>query len=197
VTRRTVQMLDASYEKADLSDITSKCTHLSKEERTAPLKLLLQCEDLFDGTPGTWKGPEKAFKTCKDGVPHFARPFPVPQTHERTLKVEINRLVELGVLEWTAANEWAAPPFVVPRKNGSVRFASDFRKLNLWLQRAPCPTPKTQDLLHGLEGFMHHATMLNLIQTHGNIARLSRNGDVCPAHLCQHRNPGPGLSNPF
>jgi hypothetical protein len=32
VTRQTMQILDASYEKADLSDITWKCTCLSKEE---------------------------------------------------------------------------------------------------------------------------------------------------------------------
>jgi hypothetical protein len=63
------------------------------------------------------------------------------------------------VLEWTAANEWAAPIFVAPKKNGSVRFASDFRKLNAWLQRAPCPVPKIQGLvLHELEGFVHAAS---------------------------------------
>jgi hypothetical protein len=39
--RTTMQILDASYEKADLSDIMSKCTYLSKEERAALLKLLL------------------------------------------------------------------------------------------------------------------------------------------------------------
>jgi hypothetical protein len=69
VTRRTMQILDASYEKADLSDIISKCTYLSKEERTALLKLLLRYEGLFDGTLGAWNGPEMAFK------PYFARPF--------------------------------------------------------------------------------------------------------------------------
>jgi hypothetical protein len=42
VTRRTMQILDASYEKADLSDIISKCTYLSKKVRTALLKLLLR-----------------------------------------------------------------------------------------------------------------------------------------------------------
>jgi hypothetical protein len=75
--------------------------------------------------------------------------------------VDIDRLVKLGVLEWTTANEWAAPTFIIPKKNGSVRFISDFRKLNSWLQRAPYPIPKIQDLLHKLEGFMH-ATPLDL-----------------------------------
>jgi hypothetical protein len=70
----------------------------------------------------------------KDATPHFARPFPAPHVHEKTLKVEIDRLlVELGVLKWTRADEWAAPTFVVPKKDGSVRFASDFCKLNEWL----------------------------------------------------------------
>jgi hypothetical protein len=52
----------ASYEKADLSDIISKCTYLLKEEGTVLLKLLLRYEDLFDGTLGTWNGPEIASK---------------------------------------------------------------------------------------------------------------------------------------
>jgi hypothetical protein len=160
VTRRTMQILDASYEKADLSDIMSKCTCLSKEEeRTALLKLLLGHKDSFDGTLGTWNGPETAFKMNKDAAPYFAQPFRVPQMHEKTMKVEIDRLVKLSVLEWTAANEWAAPAFIIPKKNGSVRCVSDFGKLNSWLQRAPCPMPKTHDLPHKLEGFMCAASL--------------------------------------
>jgi hypothetical protein len=161
VTRRTMEILDASYEKADLYDITSKCTYLSKEERAALLKLLLRYEDLFDGTLGTWNGPEVALKLKKDAVPYFSRPFPVPHVHERTLKIEIDRLVKLGVLKWTKANEWAAPTFIIPKKDGRVRFISDFRKLNEWLKRAPYPIPKIQDLLHKLEGLMY-ATYIDL-----------------------------------
>jgi hypothetical protein len=66
----------------------------------------------------------------------------------KTLKVEIDRLVELGALEWTGANEWAVPTFIMPKKNRSVCFMSDFRKLNSWQQRAPYLIPKMQDSLH-------------------------------------------------
>jgi hypothetical protein len=54
----TMEILDASYEKANPHAIASKCTCLSPEERSALLKLLLRCEDPFDGTLGTWNGPE-------------------------------------------------------------------------------------------------------------------------------------------
>jgi hypothetical protein len=107
-------------------------------------------------------------KLRKDATPHFARPFPVPHIHEKTLKVEIDRLVELGVLKWTKADEWAAPTFLFPKKDGSVRFISDFRKLNEWLHRAPYPIPKLQDLLHELKGFMC-ATSLDLNMGHCHI----------------------------
>jgi hypothetical protein len=128
LTRRTMEILDVKYKKADLNAVVSKCTHISIKERTALLKLLLRYEDLFDGTLGTWNGPEIDLKVTKDAVPYFAKPFPVTQIHERTLKIEIDRLVKLGVLKWTKARDWAAPTFIIPKKDGSVNFISDFRK---------------------------------------------------------------------
>jgi hypothetical protein len=98
-TQRTMEILDASHEKADLRDVTSKCTCLPKEERAALLKLLLRHEDLFDDTLGTWNGPPAALKLKKDAAPHFAQPFSAPHVHERTLKIETDRLVKLGVLK--------------------------------------------------------------------------------------------------
>ena len=128
-----MEILNAKYEKANLSTIVSRCTYLKREERAALLKLLLRYEDLFDGTLRTWNRPEVEIKLKKDAVPYFSRPFPVPQVHEKTLKIELDRLVQLGVLKWTNAREWAAPTFIMPKKDGSVRFISDFCKLKEWV----------------------------------------------------------------
>jgi hypothetical protein len=48
---------------------------------------------------------------------------------------EIVRLVEIGVLEEDYSSEWASifPSFAVPKKNGTIRGVTDFRKLNLLL----------------------------------------------------------------
>ena len=36
----------------------------------------------------------------KEGAkPYHSRPFPIPKIHERTLKVELDRLIKLGVLK--------------------------------------------------------------------------------------------------
>ena len=64
----------------------------------------------------------------KDAQPYHARAYPIPQAHVRTLKVEVDRLCEVGVLKKVNRSEWAAPTFIIPKKDGSVRFISDFRE---------------------------------------------------------------------
>ena len=49
--------------------------------------------------------------------------------------------------------KWAAPTFIIPKKDGSVQFISDFRELNKRNKRKPFPIPKIQDMLLKLEGF--------------------------------------------
>ena len=67
----------------------------------------------------------------------------------------------IGVLKRVNHSEWAAPCFIIPKKDHSVRFLSDFRELNKRIKRYPYPIPNIQDLLLKLEGFQW-ATALDL-----------------------------------
>ena len=87
--------------------------------------------------------------------------FPVPHIHKETLKKEIERLVSLGVLRKCSDSEWGAPTFIIPNKNGTVRFISDFRKLNAQLKCKPYPILKISKMLQELEEFTY-ATALDL-----------------------------------
>jgi hypothetical protein len=44
--------------------------------------------------------------------------------------------VDIGVLEEDYSSEWASriPSFEIPKKNGTIRVVTDFRKLNLLLK---------------------------------------------------------------
>jgi hypothetical protein len=50
---------------------------------------------------------------------------------------------------------------MIPTKNGTARFISDFRKLNEMLKRKPYPIPKIAQMLQELEEFAY-ATSLDL-----------------------------------
>ena len=52
-TDRCIKILDAKYEKADLpSVVRDNCKHLSLDEQRKLLDLLMEYEDLFNGTLG-------------------------------------------------------------------------------------------------------------------------------------------------
>ncbi len=94
---------------------------------------------LFDGTLGSWRSEPYNIKLSDNIRLYHAKPFPIPRVHEQTLKVEPQRLCDIGVLKRINHSEWAAPTFVIPKKDGSVCFISDFRKLNKRIRRQPYP----------------------------------------------------------
>ena len=70
-------------------------------------------------------------------------------------------MVELRVLKRQPESEWGSPTFVIPKKNKTVRFLSDFREVNKQIIRRPFPIPKISSVLQEIEGFTY-ATALDL-----------------------------------
>jgi hypothetical protein len=55
LTDRAGKTLDAKYEKADLpSVVENNCVHLNLQQRMELPKLLMEFEELFNGTLGEW-----------------------------------------------------------------------------------------------------------------------------------------------
>ncbi len=96
------------------------CKHLSVPDQEKLLKLLTEFEDLFDGTLGDWDTEPVSLKLKEGAKPYHGRPFPTPKAHKETLKKEVQRLCELGILKWQPESEWALPSFIVPKQNQTV-----------------------------------------------------------------------------
>ena len=158
-TKRIKKILDANYEKADLNKIVDDLKYLDKNKQSKLLKLLKKYEPMFDGALGKYTGSTYKIELKDNIKPYHAKPFPIPKVHEPTLKKEVERLVKIGVLRKINNSEWAAPTFIIPKKNGTVRFISDFRELNKRIRRKPFPIPRIQDLLLKLEGFKYASSL--------------------------------------
>ena len=83
-------------------------------------------------------------------------------------------MVHLGVLEPVQESEWGSPTFIITKKDGCVRFMSDFRRLNAKIN----PVWRISDMLQNLEGFKY-ATSLDLNMGHYHIHLSNRLADMC------------------
>jgi hypothetical protein len=51
--------------------------------------------------------------------------------------------------------QWASPTFIVPKKDGRIRWVSDFRGLNKSLKRRQYPLPIIQDIITKHSGYKY------------------------------------------
>ena len=158
---RIQQTLDVKYAPADLEAECDKSEALTNEQKESLHSLLLKYEDLFDGTLGTWQTEPIELELKPEAKPYHGKPYPVPHSQEKKLKQEVEFLCDLKVLRKINNSKWAAPMFVIPKPDGTLRSLADFRELNKRIKRKPFPIPKIQDMLQKLLGFQW-ATSLDL-----------------------------------
>lgn len=159
MTNRATCILDVEYTKADLPKIVEECTHLDATDKNKLLRVLIKYKHLFDGTLGDFKVDPVKIELKKDAQPVQLRPFQVPHIRRGMFKKELDRLIQLGVLEERPNSPWSSPSFLIAKKDGQGRFLSDFRKLNNLIVRKPFPIPVILDVIQTLEGFKYATTL--------------------------------------
>jgi len=206
LTERASKILDSKYEKADLREVANKQTHLSKNDQDILHNTLKKYEHLFDGTLGEWNTEPVSFQFKEDVVPPSQTPYSTPRVHRETFRKELRRLCEIGVLKEVRESQWGTPTFIIPKKDGRVRFISDFRKLNQKLKRSPYPLPRIDDTLQQLEGFQYPTALdLNMGYYHIRLDPAAQDactivtefgkfayqrlpmGVLCPPHIFQSK----------
>eukprot|EP00957_Ditylum_brightwellii_P139604 10640117-Ditylum_brightwellii.AAC.1 len=93
-------ILEAKYEKADLKkEVDNNCPQLFSKQRKQLTKLLIKCEKLFDGTLGTWKNTKYDIELKLGVTPYHGRPYSISRAYEQQLRVKVEQLVQIGVLQ--------------------------------------------------------------------------------------------------
>ncbi len=92
------EILDAKYEQTDVAEVVKGLSHLNAHQKADLLWVLQEGNNMFDGTLGVY--PHKKVHIDIDPIakPVHSRSYPVPWINLKTLKKELNHLVEIGVL---------------------------------------------------------------------------------------------------
>ena len=123
------------YKPSNLQDIVDKCVYLLPFQRKQLYSLLNQFHNLFDRHLKTFKGPPVHLELIDNPAPVRRRPYTIPTSHLVVFKEELSRLISIGVIEKAQRSEWIARTFIVPKKDGRIRWITDIRGLNKSLCR--------------------------------------------------------------
>ena len=137
----------STYHPVNISTIIDKQTHLSVEDRDTLSVLLNKHTILFDGILKVYPHRLIHLDIQPNVTPWHLRAYPVAHIHLEVFKAELLRLCKIGILEICGASQWASPTLIIRKKDGSVRWVSDFRELNKVIQRRIYPLPCIQDIL--------------------------------------------------
>ena len=152
---------ESKYELTPTQEIVDAQKHLDSGQRADLFKVLDQFQPLFNGNLiaqgklPEFSGPKVSLELLPEAIPVRSRPYPVPAKHRDIFKLELDRLEQIGVLSRTGPQQWLSPTFIVPKKDGRVRWVSDFRALNKCLKRKVYNLPRIQDILKKRSGYRY------------------------------------------
>ncbi|KAG2190950.1 hypothetical protein INT47_009222 [Mucor saturninus] len=90
--------------------------------------------------------------------PIRSRPYRLTWEEDKALKMEINHLLELGLIR-PSQGLWTSPVFFVKKRDGGLRLVVDYRKLNQLTIKDAFPLPHIDDLLDSLGGATWFSTL--------------------------------------
>ena len=113
----------------------------------------MEFEDAFTTAEGQLGRTDLAQHTIEtgDAVPIKQRARRIPIHKRVAAQEEIDKMLERGVIQ-PSESPWASPIVLVTKKDGSLRFCIDYRKLNESTKKDAYPLPRIDDCLDALGG---------------------------------------------
>ena len=104
----------------------SNLNHVSLQEGSELSTLLDACSVLFPEGLGQIKGVTVKLYLKKGGRPRFCRARQVPYAIRDQVSLEIERQVNLGILEPVKFSSWAMPVVLIRKRDGTIRLCGDY-----------------------------------------------------------------------
>ena len=155
IDQHTADIQEAKYDRVDPAEVAGQQQHLTAKQRADLTQLFSRYERLFRGELGKYPGKQLRIEIDNTAIPVHTRAYSVPRAHEEVFKKELKHLVDLGVLRRCGRTDWAAGTFIIPKKDGRVRWISDFRALNKVVRRRVYPLPRIQEILTRRPGYQY------------------------------------------
>lgn len=124
---------------------------LSEEHKKALRELLLEFRTCFAQSSKVSQTPitQHRIITYDDARPIHQQPYRVSQKERAAIKEQVKEMIDDGVIQ-PSNSPWSSPVVLVKKKDGTLRFCVDYRKLNNVTKKDVYPLPRIDDSLDRL-----------------------------------------------
>eukprot|EP00057_Strongylocentrotus_purpuratus_P000907 XP_001186509.2 PREDICTED: uncharacterized protein LOC754648 [Strongylocentrotus purpuratus] len=102
--------------------------HLDDKQREEVNSLLREYEEVLTDMPGLTNLGKHDIKLVHK-EPIKSKPYPLPHALRGKVKEEVQKMIDVGIVE-SSSSPYASPVVMVKKKDGTIRFCCDYRKLN-------------------------------------------------------------------
>ena len=164
-----VEELQSKYKDIDDSlwegiplDLDIGLESLPKDRLRCLIGLLHEYRDLFADDKDAPSHVAPSMTThhirSENAAPISCAPRRVSPMQRNVIKNEIQKMLNAGIIR-PSESPWSSPVVLVPKKDGSVRFAIDYRKLNSVTTKDVYALPLIDDTLDSLSGACFFSTL--------------------------------------
>jgi len=115
-------------------------TDLIQQQKGQLKKLIKSFSDIFRKRNGRTKVLRHQIKLAPESKPYNSPPYRCVPAKRQIIEQNIKEMKEQGIIE-PSKSPWASPVVLAPKKDGSIRFCVDYRKLNSMTTRDAYPIP--------------------------------------------------------
>ena len=130
---------------------------LTSEQRKEVETLMKQYPDVLSSLPGRTDQIQHDIKLLTS-EPIRTKGYSIPYKTRSVMETEIQDMLDLGVIE-PSISPYSSPIVLVPKKDGSVRFCIDFRKLNKVMEFDAEPMPNMEEIINRMSGHKYFKKM--------------------------------------
>ena len=121
----------------------------STEYKTRLIEVLEKHSRMWDGHLGLIHATKHRIELTAEAKPVHQQPYRAGPTQREHEKKEVEKMLKAGVIE-PSTSEWAAPVVFAPKKDGTLRFCVDYRRLNAVTLRDSYPIPRMDECIDSL-----------------------------------------------
>lgn len=179
-----------------LSDPSKLLCHLTEEQGADIVILFQSFPQIFGDVP---KQTDVLYHdiNVRDAAPIKQHPYRMNASKRATMRKEVEYLLQEGFAK-PSVSPWSSPCILVPKADGTVRFCTDYRRVNSITVPDCFPLPRMEDCIDNV-GSAKFVSKLDMLKGYWQVPLTSRASDisafVTPDSFLQYNVMAFGLRN--